>query len=105
MPDCEYCEGSSIQDFGDGVHECEECEGTGKTGWIYQDGQRVPAPPKKMRHVVCWECEGKGWHASIGASSLPEQETCHQCKGKKTMFCTEEFFQGMGNLQEVETDE
>ncbi|ADO59842.1 hypothetical protein [Paenibacillus polymyxa] len=58
----------------------------------------------KMRHVVCWECEGRGWDAPIGASLLPEQETCHQCKGEKTMFCTEEFFQGEGNLQEVGTD-
>ncbi|OAZ43374.1 hypothetical protein [Paenibacillus polymyxa] len=45
LPDCSYCEGSGTQFF----HECEECEGTGKTGWVYQDRQRVPG--KQVNHV------------------------------------------------------
>ncbi|WP_348624258.1 hypothetical protein ABFT51_03355 [Paenibacillus peoriae] len=42
LPDCEYCDGSKCVPFDIGSYECSECEGTGKTGWIYQDGQRVP---------------------------------------------------------------
>ncbi|KAE8560214.1 hypothetical protein [Paenibacillus polymyxa] len=48
LPDCEYCDGSRYVPFDIGSYECGECEGTGKTGWVYQDGKRVPG--KQVNH-------------------------------------------------------
>ncbi|MEK5089081.1 hypothetical protein MKY98_19455 [Paenibacillus sp. FSL M8-0228] len=44
LPDCEYCDGGTCREheFYSG-YTCPDCEGTGKKGWLYQNGNRVPA--------------------------------------------------------------
>ncbi|OMF50845.1 hypothetical protein [Paenibacillus peoriae] len=49
LPDCPYCDSGTcrVHEFDSG-YTCPDCEGTGKTGWIYKDGKRVPG--KQVNH-------------------------------------------------------